>query len=221
MSNENPWTDSKSEDPIVPPKKPMNGCLLASLIVGGLGMVCLMVCCGAFAWFAYTMRPTITNVEAEVRAASQQILNIHISDDFIPENAVTMDNIVFTNRTAKFRHKEGKGQLLMGAIKLKIGDPNQAKLQSGQMRGPLEVEARNNLDIKKTESREIMINGQKTSVAIGEATDRTTGKAVHTADLDLSLPSGETFILLRMDDDIWDEAAVLKMLEQSKVPGGE
>ena len=103
-------------------------------------------------------------------------------------------------------------------MKLKMGDPNQAKLQSGQMRGPFEIELRNNLDIKKTESREIVINGQKASVAVGEAIDRATGKAVHTADLDVSLTSGETFILLRMDDDIWDEAAVLKMLEESKLP---
>ena len=221
MSNNDPWIDSKAEVPKPSAKKPMNGCLLASLIVGGLGMVCLMVCCGAFAWFGYSMKPTITNVPAEVRAASQQILNINISDDFIPENAVTMDNMVFTNRTATFRHKEGKGQLLMGTIMLKMGDPNQAKLQSGQMRGPLEIQVRNNLDVKKTESRDILINGQKGSVAIFEATDRTTGKGVHTAELDISLPSGETFILLRLDDDVWDEAAVLKMLEESKMPGGE
>ena len=104
---------------------------------------------------------------------------------------------------------------------LKMVDANQAKLQSGQMRGPLEIQVRNNLDIKKTESREIMINGQKASVEIVEATDRSTGKGVHTADLNLSLPNGEIFILLRLDDDVWDEAAVLKMLEESKFPGGE
>lgn len=221
MSKDDPWIDSKSDAPVVPVKKPMNGCLLASLIVGGLGLVCLMVCCGAFAWIGYTMKPTITNIPAEIRAVSQQILNVNISDDFIPENAVTMDNMMFTNRTAKFRHKEGKGQLIMSTMKLKIGDPNQAKLQSGQMRAPLEMEARNNLDIKKTESRDIAINGQKVSVAIGEATDRITGKSVHTADLEISLPTGQTFILLRLDDDVWDEAAVLKMLEEAKVPGGE
>ncbi len=218
MSNDQPWVDSKNDAPIVPAKKPMNGCLLASLIVGGLGMVCLMVCCGAMAWIGYTMKPTITNVPAEVLAASQKILNVKIPDDFVGDNAITMDNMIFTNQTAKFRHKEGKGQLLMGTMKLKMGDPNQAKLQSGQMRGPFEIELRNNLDIKKTESREIVINGQKASVAVGEAIDRATGKAVHTADLDVSLTSGETFILLRMDDDIWDEAAVLKMLEESKLP---
>ncbi len=221
MSNNDPWIDSKADVPKPPAAKPMNGCLLASLIVGGLGMVCLMVCCGAFAWVAYSMKPTITNVPAEVRAVSQQILAINISDDFIPENAVTMENMIFTNRTVTFRHKEGKGQLLMGTIMLKMVDANQAKLQSGQMRGPLEIQVRNNLDIKKTESREIMINGQKASVEIVEATDRSTGKGVHTADLNLSLPNGEIFILLRLDDDVWDEAAVLKMLEESKFPGGE
>ena len=221
MSNSDPWVDSKAEAPTPSAKKPMNGCLLASLIVGGLGMVCLVVCCGAFAWFAYTMKPTITNVPAEVRAASQQVLNIKISDDFIPENAITMDNMMFTNRMVKFRHKEGKGQLLMGMMTLKIGDPNQAKAQSGGMRGPFEIELKTNLDIKKTETRDIVINGQKASVAIGEAADRNTGKAVHTVEMNTSLPSGEAFLLLRLDDDVWDEAAVLKMLEESKLPGGE
>ena len=167
------------------------------------------------------MKPTITNVPAEVRGASQQILNITISDDFIPENAITMDNMMFTNRMVKFRHKEGKGQLLMGMMSLKIGDPNQAKIQSGGMRGPLEIELKTNLDIKKTETRDIMISGQKASVSIGEATDRNTGKAVHTIEMNTSLPTGETFILLRLDDDVWDEAAVMKLLEGAKLPGGE
>ena len=89
------------------------------------------------------------------------------------------------------------------------------------MRGPFEIELKTNLDIKKTETRDIVINGQKASVAIGEAADRNTGKAVHTVEMNTSLPSGEAFLLLRLDDDVWDEAAVLKMLEESKLPGGE
>ena len=46
-----------------------------------------------------------------------------------------MDNFAMTMRMATFAHKEGKGTLMLGELKMKIGDPNQ-KVDFQQHRGP-------------------------------------------------------------------------------------
>ena len=218
MSGNTSWNDTPEQAPSRPAKKPMSGCLLASLIIGGLGGVCLLACCGVGAYFAANFAPKITAVPAEVTAVGKSVLDLNISEDFTPVNSVTMDNFVFTMRIAEFAHKEGKGKLVLGAMKIKMGDPNQANAQTGQFRTQHETNMSDNLDVKKTESHEITIDGQKVSVMIGEANDRTSGKGVHTATADIKSPTGQIFFLLRLDDDVWDQDAVLKMFEEAKIP---
>ena len=164
------------------------------------------------------MAPKVTSVPAEVEAAGQLVLNMKIPPEFKPNNAVTMDNSFFTMRIAQFKHSEGKGELVLGMMKLKIGDANQMNAQSAQFRSQHETSISGTLDVKKTEAHELTIDGQKVSVMVGEATDRPTGKAVHTAKADIDTPSGQTFFLLRLDDDVWDQDAVFKMLEEAKLP---
>ena len=218
MTDQNSWADSPGDAPAAPVKKPMSGCMLASLIVGGLGLVGLLLCCGVGGYFATTWAPKITKVPAEVTAVAQTVMDLKVPDEFTPSNAVSMDNFIFTMRIVEYTHKEGKGKIVLGTIKIKVGDPNQANPQTAQFRSQHEVDISGNLDVKKTESHDITIGGQKVSVMIGEATDRTTGKGVHTAKADINSPMGQTFFLLRLDDDVWDQDAVLKMLEEAKIP---
>ena len=216
MSDRDSWTDAQNEAPTPAKKKGMSGCMLAALIVGGIGGLGLLVCCGGFAWFGAGFVPKFTSEPAEVTAALHQVLNTEILDGFVPDKAMTMDNMVFTMRIVEFKHKEAKGEMMIGSMKLKIGDPSQAKLQSGQFRGPFEQKMRDSLDIKKTESHEITVNGQKVTVSIGEATEKSGGKVVHTATTDFDQSGIETFLMLRVDDDVWNQDAFLKMLEDAK-----
>lgn len=218
MSDNNSWKDTADHVPNRPASKPMSGCLLASLIVGGLGGVCLLACCGVGTYFAANFAPKITSVPTEVAAVGKLVLDMKVPDDFSPTNSVTMDNFIFTMRIAEFTHKSGKGKLVLGAMKLKMGDPNQANAQTAQFRSQHETNMSDNLDVKKVESHEITMDGQKVTVMVGDATDRTTGKAVHTAKADIKSPTGQTFFLLRLDDDVWDQDAVLKMFEEAKLP---
>lgn len=219
MSDNNPWNDPVSESPTPVKKKGMSGCMLASIIVGSLGLVCMLVCCAGAIWLGSMVIPKETKAPAEIAAIGHEVLNTDVLPDFSPDKALTWDNMLFTLKITQFTHKENKGEILMGALKVKFGDLNQAKMQSQQLRGPLEEKSRGPLDIKKSESKEIMINGQKISVSIGEATDRMTGKSVHTASADFEQAGGMfTFFFLRMDDDVWNEDAVLKMLEDVKAP---
>ncbi len=221
MSDRDSWNDPQPEAPLPAPKKKMSGCMLAALIGGGLFLVGMVACCGGGAWVVSLMVPTISKEPADVAAVGRQILNTEMLEDFSPDNAMTIDNMLFTMRIAEFRHKEGKGEMMIGSIKIKMGDPKQMGAQSQGIRQGFEAKGRETLDMKKTETHEIKINGQKVIVSIGEATERSTGKIVHTADAEFNQPVGQTFVILRMDDEIWDQDAVLKMLEEIKPGDGK
>ena len=217
MSNQDSWTDPNTPTPPAA-KKGMSGCMLASLIVGGIGLVGMIACCGVAAWFGPSFLPQNAQGPVEIAAVGRQILNMEIPAEFTPSEGMTIDNPFFVMRIAEFRQKEGKGDILMVSMKVKFGDPNQADLQSRQMRDPFENKIRGTLDIQKTEMREVMIAGQKVSVSVGEGTDRSTNKPGHLVGAAIDQPAGKTFVLMRMDDEIWDEEAVLKMLEDAKAP---
>lgn len=218
MSGNDLWVDPPNQPQPVEsvPKKRMSGCMLATLIGGGLGVVCLLVCCGVFAWFGSMMIPTTTTVPAEVTAVGQRILNIELPPDFQPASAMTIDNMFITMRIAQYSHKENKGDLMLNSMKFKMGNPGQGAVPPDQMRVKFEEEIRSSLDIKKVESHDITVNGQKVSVAIAEAVDRNNGKGVHTATANIPITNGQTFFLLRLDDDVWDQDTILKMLEDAK-----
>lgn len=213
MSDANSWSDA----PVQPPKKKMNGCLLAALIVGGLGSLGLMICCGAAFWFGSMFIPKIMNVPAEVLAVAKSIVDMKYPDNFQPTTANTIDNPFFMTRFARLAHQEGKGILILRSLKVKMGDANQANLQLAPLRAQDELEINGNMTLKKTESQEVTIAGQKVSVLIGEGTDMT-GKPIHTVKGEVTTIGGSTYFLLRVDDDIWDQEAILKMLEEAKIP---
>jgi hypothetical protein len=218
MSGNNTWTDAQPNPPAPVAKKPMSGCLLASLIIGGIGGISLLLCCGTGFWLATKFVPTITAVPAEVEAVGQKVLVMQFPEGLKPNNAITMDNSFFSMRIAQFKHQEGKGELVIGNMKLKIGDDQSVKMQSAQFRSKFETDISGSLDTKSSETIDVMINGQKVSVQIAEAKDRTNGKDVHTAKADIPIPTGQAFILLRLDDEIWNQEAVVKMLEEAKIP---
>ena len=217
MADTDPWKDSQPEA-TKPPKKKMSGCLLASLVVGGLGLVGMLVCCGGAAWFGTKMIPVVTQSPAEVAEVGQKAFHIDIPEDFLAETAITMDNPFFIMRIAQFKHKQDKGKIALGMIKLKVGDPKQADMNSRQFRASFEQEMRGTCDIKSSKSHDITINGQKATAVVEEAKDRNNGKEVRIVSSEFNLPSGQSFIMLRIDEDAWDEDAVLKMLEDIKPP---
>jgi hypothetical protein len=221
MSDRDSWTDPQPDAPTPLKKQGMSGCLLASLIVGGLGVVGMLMCCGFIGWAFMTFMPKPTIVPAEVTQIATGILDTKLLEDFVPVEAASGDNMLFMLRTAEFKHKDGKGGLVMGKVKFKFGDPAQGTSPSQDFRTKIELKMRGSLDVKKSESHDVLMGGHKVSVLISDATDRDTRQEVHVASGDFELPSGTTFFLLRLDDDIWDQDAVLKLLEESRLPDAE
>lgn len=216
MSAKDDWTNPNDEAPLPATKKKMSGCMFASLILGGLAVVGFLVCCGGVVALGFMFQPTISKTPAEAEAAGKQILDITVTPEFTGEEAVTMDNFLFTMRIAQYRHKEGKGNLIMGAFNVKFGDPNQAKMQQQQFRQPLQDKSFGQIVVKKSESVNVTIAGQQVPVTISEGTNQQSGKDVHMVTADFVNGSNPTFIVLSLEDDVWDQDAVIKMLEGGK-----
>lgn len=218
MSDRDSWNDPLREPAAPPPvpKKKMSGCLLASLIVGGIGLMGLLVCCGGVTWIYFNFAPTISSESAVVKAVGHEVLDTELLPDFEPAISIVMDNMFFAMRVAEFKHKDGKGEMMIGNMKIKMGDAGQMNAQAGQARENFEKKTHQTIDIKNTEIEQVKINGKDVPVTIGEGTQRETGKAYHTLTADFDMPAGKTFVILQLEDEVWDKAAALKMLEDAK-----
>lgn len=223
MSGNDLWVDTPHEPQPLPPvpKKRMSGCMIAAIIGGIFGTLGLLVCCGVLGWLVTMMMPTTTNVPAEITGIGKKVLDIELPPDFQPETAVTVDNMFMTMQLAKFKHKEGKGDLLLSSFKSKFNQPGQPAMPADQLRVKFEEEIRNSLDVKKIDTHDIVINGQTVNASIAEATDRATNQGVHTVTVDIPVPNGQSFIMLKLTDDVWDQDAVLRMLSGAKSEAAE
>ncbi len=192
-------------------RKSSSGCGKVLLIVGGLGLTVMLLCCGIGGWFAWTLQPKFINNPVEVTDMGKQILDVKIPEGFQPDTAVNMDNFVMTMRMANFKHTEGKGMLLLGDIRMKIGDPNQKVdfQQNRQMNGKKTL----NMRTIKTETREFDVRGKKVPFRFSEAVDQDSNKEFRVVEGNLDIPGGGVFIELAIEADAYDEDAVIEMIE--------
>lgn len=217
MSDGDNWVDPLKEPaPIAPSqKKRMSGCMLATLIVGGLGLFGMLVCCGGVTWLYLNFVPTISKEPEVVNSLGKQILNAEVLADFAPEGSAVIDNRFLTVRIAKFQHKEGKGDILLGSAKIHF-DLKQLKDKIDEERKKAEKEFQESVEVDKSEVHKVMINGQEVPVTIAEAKNKETDKDFHQVTANFEHAGTMTFLIMQIDDEIWDEAAVLKMLQEAK-----
>lgn len=219
MSNDDYWQAPQSETTEAPPRKKMNGCLLAAIIVGSIGGAMAVVCCGIGAWFTFQFVPKATKEPQEVATVHRKIWTVQLPEDFSPDSAFTIDNFAFSIQLATYRQKEGKGEFVVSSTSFKLGPPDQGDPdQTRPLRKNFEDGIRERIDVKKEESHEITIDGKKVSVRIGEGVDKQQNSPLHTVNASFELGGQHLIFLLRMDDDIWDQDAVLQMLENAKPP---
>ena len=186
------------------------GCLKIVLIVGALGLVCMVVCCGGAFYFGSQFVPKVTNNAAEVAGVGQQIMKIDIPAEFEGEGAVTIDNAFMTMRIANFKRKTGDSQLMLLKMEMKFGD---MKGQGDEFKNKMSGPKADDLDIQKTETREFDINGEKVPFKFSEAVNRETKVGYHIVEAQMGTPTNFRTLRLVIEDDDYDEAEVVKMIE--------
>jgi hypothetical protein len=206
--------DGFNERPVNAPQG--SGCLKWVLIFGAIGGVLVLACCGVVGWFGYQFKPTVVQTDPEVRTMVIEVANFQVPEDFRGKVGIKMDNSFMAMRMCAFEHKEGRGQLQISEMQVKVGDPKQQEAQlKGQMQqqGAAEMKV---LNIQKSETRELTINGKTASFTFAEGQDAATSTNYREVKGQFTGKNGVATLHLQIEDEAWDEAAVQQMLDAAK-----
>jgi hypothetical protein len=216
MSDRDTWPDNPNdifnERPVSGPREGWSGCFKVFLILGGLGFVTILLCCGAVGWFIKQSMPRMAKTPAEVSEVAGQIVKIDIPAGFVGESGMTIDNKLMTMRFAIFKQTQEKGMLMLGGFRVNFGDPA-AQKGNFQSRKSQQSGMGEDLVVLKMESRDFTIRGQKVPFRFSEAEERNSKKKFRLVEGELDAPGGGAFIKLMLEEDAYDENAVVKMIE--------
>ena len=210
MSDRDQWPDNPNEQSHEP--KSGGGCFKIALIVGGVGFLGMLVCCGGLAWFGWGFVPKMATTPADVAAVGQEVMQIDIPAEFVGQAGMSWDNWVMSMKFATYEYKEQKGSLVIGSMQVKLGDPkdsqaafkNQTKQQSDD---------EEDLKITVTVDREFTIRGKPAKFKFSEAEQEGTGKKFRLVSSEIATPGGLLIFQLKLEEDAYDEEAVVKMIE--------
>lgn len=216
MSDRDEWPDNPNDEPRRPSRTGESnsggGCLKIALIVGGIGFAGMFVCCGGLGWFIWGFIPKMATTPADVAAVGQEIMTIEIPPEFVGQTGMSIDNWMLTMKFATYQHKEQKGVLMIGSMQVKIGDPkdhqaafkDRTEQQSGGDEG---------LEITSTTDREFTVRGKTVTFKFSEAKQEGTGKKYRLVSSEIDSPGGLTIFQLTLEEDAYDEEAVVKLIE--------
>lgn len=206
--------DGFDDRPPVPKKS--SGCLKWFLILAGIGGVMSLVCCGVTGYMFYLFKPTIAETDPDVRTLAAEIADLRIPADFRGKLGIKMDNSLMAMRVCSFEHKDGRGVLQLSEMKVKVGDPQKQEADlKQQMRQQGAAELRT-LNIESSETREITIRGQPVSFTFAVGQDSSTSTKYHEVQGQFQGKNGLATLHLQVEDEVWDETAIVEMLEAAK-----
>lgn len=197
------------------PQKATNTTTKVLLILLAVFGGALLVCCGFCGFMGYSFQPEMTDEADAVRARTQEIANIEIPEQFEPDSAGKIDNFLMQMNVATYESTVGQGQLMLAQMNFKLFDMPQEQ-QEAQIQQSLEEqqgEETRNLDIQESETRQFQINGKEVSFIFAEGEERRTGDKFHQVSGTFPGKEGTTFLMLQLDEEAYDEEAVVRMIE--------
>ncbi len=216
MSDRDTWPDNPSDPPRRvkqwEEKSGGGGCVKFALIVGGLSFAGLLVCCGGLGWFIWGFIPKFASTPADVAALGQQVMQINIPEEFVGETGMSIDNWLIAMKFANYRHKAGKGALLIGSMQVKFGELSDQQADF-KARASEQSEDEPKLEIKQTEERQFTIRGKRVTFQFSEADEVGTDKKFRLVTGELEAPGRITILQLTLEEEAYDVDAVVKMIE--------
>ena len=205
MTDRDRWPDDPNAAAPRAARKQSGGCGKLTLVILGLGMLSLLLCCGAGTWFTWTLWPNVDNNPAAVAEMAGKILELKVPDGFEPEVAVSSNNFLWTMRVATFQRPDKKGVLILGAVEIKFAQNNKSMDFQNSVNGNKQPK---DLKIRKTEEREFEVQGKKIAFRFSEATETETNQEIRVVEGELPAPGGTKFLKLYMHaDEYSDEIA--------------
>lgn len=223
MSTGENWPEDRNRpedrpDPFAEPprKQGMSTGVKILLIVLVLGGIALLACCGVMAWFGSQVKMDQTVVPAEIDALREEIVSIEIPEGFAPQVGMNMDVKVMTMKMVSYAQEETAGSLVLAQMKMPA---QQGAQNEQQMQQQLEMQMRQQnmgaeeIDIESSESRTFQIKGRDVRFTFAKGKEPDSGtefRRVHGA---FPGNDGTAFLQLQMEEEAWDEDAVVRMIE--------
>lgn len=194
MTDRDRWPDDPNASSPPAAKKQSGGCGKLTLVILGLGMLSLLLCCGAGSWFTWTLWPNIDNNPAAVTEMAGKILELKVPEGFDPEVAVSSNNFLWTMRVATFQRPDKKGVLILGAVEIKFAQNKPVDFQNS-VNGSKQPK---DLKIRKTDEREFEVQGKKVAFRFSEATETETNQEIRMVEGEFPTQGGTKFLKLYM-----------------------
>ena len=186
-------------------------------VVGGS----MLLCCGGGV-FLYQKFKDQFKMEVDVTAAGTEamtktIADIEILEDFQPMSSLDMDLAGYSMKWAVYQQQERTGRLMLAEMNFPSADQAQEKKQlEDSMQQQQQQQGFRLLNNLSTETREFTIRGETVDFEFAEGTDVSTDTAVRQITGVFPGRDGMGYLRLQIDDDSYDEEAVVRMIESIK-----
>lgn len=210
-------------------KQGMSSTAKVLLILGSIGGLALLVCCGGAAFVAYKFKQnfSITSTPAEVNQQTQEIMQVEVPDEFPPMMAMKIKLGPVDMRLATYG-TEGSDPSMLLIMEMKSlpgqpqGNPRQMRDQMlQQMRQNQQQQGQQMVNVieESSESRDFTINGQKVPFEFVKGKNAEDGTAYR--QVVGVIPSGEGFIMIMLatPEAKYDEDKIVKMIESIRLKG--
>ena len=185
--------------------------LIVLLCFGG-GMIVL--CCGVGVYFFSKASSRLTEDPREVVAITQDIVDIEIPVQFAPQSGMDLDIIFMQMKIVSYTSMGANGLLWIMEMKVSGLTPEQ---QEPEMREAMQGQdfGEMKLNVKKSESRTFTIRGKEIDFQFAEA-ENSRGDAYRQVTGVFPGKEGTAFLMLQIEEEGYDEDAVVKMIESIK-----
>lgn len=182
------------------------------LILFGVGLVSLLLCCGGFYYFARNAFD-MTQEPAKIAAMQKEIIEIDLPPDVQPAMGMNMNLGVMKMKMVMYSPEAGTSLMLM---QMQLAGQTKEQMQAAFNQQAGQQQNNRNFRQESAETKTVKVDGQDTDFMFAKGTlNPPNGAAKPVRMVTGMFPSkdGMGFIQYTIDEDKYDEAAVIKTLE--------
>jgi len=232
MSTDDDWNDDSYEDEYDEqdnyysrresdpgPRKKKQGMstgikvLIVLLCVGGGFFV---LCCGGIVLLGMRFGEGIEETPEGAVKITNQIAEIEIPEElFLPQMGMDFDMFFFQMKMSVYSSATAEGMLMLMEMNVSGSTPEE---QEPEMRKAMRRQnfGEMELDVKKSESRTFTIRGREVGFQFIEGENPDTGVGFRQVSGVFPGKGGTAFLLIQVEEDGYDEEAIVKIIESIK-----
>ena len=189
--------------------------VLIVLLCGFGGL--FVLCCGGGIYVVVKAANSATEVPEEITAITQDIVEIEIPEQFVPEQGIDLNMIFMKMKMVSYTLTDANGKLMIMEMNISGVPPEDQEPQMRQqIRSKNFGEKELIVNEEKIETRTFTIRGKEVDFQFAEAEDPQTKTAYRQVSGVFPGKQGTAFLMLQIEEEGYDEDAVVKMIESIK-----